>query len=199
LAGPSCPHKSPNYFVNHSITLRALAHLEKAVKKPSHTIILTLALAAAAMNASAETRLKADPEVEKPCVAAALAQQLELQLQPLRMQTDRLLLALIDDKQTATTPKTMYFLGRNMTVLEGLRRIEYTPDVMCPVEIDRLSRASQMVVRTYAALLDGNSEIDIEKLTNKAALDALPQLLVQAQALEKTVGLIADSFQQREY
>jgi len=168
------------------------------VKNPSHTIILTLAIAAAATNAAAETRMKTDPEVEKPCIEAELAQQLELQRLPLQMQTDRLLRALVDDKQTATTPKTMYFLGRNMTVLEGLRRIEYTPDVMCPGEIDRLSRTSQIVVRTYAALLEGNSEIDIEKLANKAALDALPQLLVQAQALEETVELIADSFQQRE-
>jgi len=62
-----------------------------------------------------------------------------------------------------------------------------------------LNRYAQIAVRTFAALLEGDRELDIEKLTNKAARDALPQLLVQAQALEKTVELITDSFQQREY
>ena len=168
------------------------------MKNPGLALILTMALAAAALNASAETRMKEDLEVEKPCVEAALAGQLESQLQLLRMQTDELLRALVDDNQTATSPATMYFLGRNTALLERSLQLEWTPNILCLTRIDRLTRDTRMVVKIYAALLNGDAEIDIKKLANKAALDALPQLLVQAQALEKTVELIADSFQQRE-
>ena len=169
------------------------------MKNPGLTLILTLALAAAAFNTSAETRIKADPEVEKPCIEAALAERLESQLAPLLKQIDQLLRDLVDDKQTATAPSAMYVLGRSMTILERSRNREWTPDASCATEIDRLNRNAQIAVRTFAALLKGDRELDIEKLTNKAARDTLPQLLVQAQALEKTVELITDSFEQREY
>ena len=168
------------------------------MKNPGLALILTMALAAAALNASAETHMKEDLEVEKPCVEDELSWQLESQQQPLIMQTDALLRALIDDHQTATSPATMYFLGRNMALLERSRELEWTPNIHCQTRIDRITRDTRQVLKTYAAFLKGDAEIDIEKLANKAALDALPQLLVQAQALEKTVELIADSFQQRE-
>ncbi len=149
--------------------------------------VLVLGLALGAISASAESLMKADAEVEKPCIEPALAEQLESQLMPLLMQTDTLLRALIEDKETATAPATMYFLGRNLTLLERSRYVEYAPDAFCPIQIERLDRDTQMVIKTYAALLNGGTEIGIAQITNKAAMDALPQLLAQAQTLEKTV------------
>ena len=168
------------------------------MKNPGLALILTMALAAAALNASAETRMKEDLEVENPCVEAVLAGQFGSQLARLKVQTDALLQALVDDSQTVASPAAMWFLGRNMAFLERSRKPEWTPNIACLTRIDQLTRNTRMVVRVYAALLKGDAEFDIEKLANKAALDALPQLLVQAQALEKTVELIADSFKQRE-
>lgn len=165
------------------------------MKNLSLTITLTLALAFAVINAAAETETKADPDVEKPCIEPALAEQLESQLDPLMLNTDQLLLALVDDKQTATAAASMYVLGRTMMLIERSRRRESTSEAICPVQIDRLSRDTSMLVRTYAALLDGNDEIDISALTNKAAREALPQLLAQAKTLEKTVELIRSESQ----
>ena len=70
---------------NNAMTSRNVAHSEKAVKNRGFTSILTMALAAAAVNTSAETRTNEHPELEKPGVEGALAGQLESQLQRLLM------------------------------------------------------------------------------------------------------------------
>jgi len=164
------------------------------VKSRRLKTILTLALAFPAINAWAQTRTSVDPEVEKPCIESALAAQFESQLDTLLMQTDTLLRAMAEDKDTATAPDTMYVLGRNLRLLERSRRIEYSPDDMCLVQIDRLNRDTRIVAMIFSALLRGNKEIGIAPIANQAAKEALPQLLADAQAVEKTVERIAAEY-----
>jgi hypothetical protein len=155
------------------------------------TLLLTMTLALAPFDAPAASKAGADGEVARPCVDAERAGRLEAQLSPLALQTDALLRALVEDKQTPTSPDAMYVLGRNVMLLERSRHVEHTPDVLCPVRIDRLSRDTRMIALVFAALLDGNPDYGIAKLDNKAAREALPQLLAQAKAIEESVAKIA--------